>query len=299
MYYSEHYIEEFYQRCVQQVKQITDDYEIVFVNDGSPDNAKNVAVGLFMQDKHVKVVDLSRNFGHHKAMLCGLDHAQGAIVFLIDCDLEEAPEWLDEFYKKMNSECCDVVYGIQVKRKGYWFERWTGAFAYKFFNAICNIYTDENITTARLMTNKYVKALGMFSESEPVFSGICQLAGFEQIPVMVEKEFKGNSSYSLKKKLSIVLNMVTSFSSEPLKYIFYTGLAIFIVALFYTLYLFIIRVFLARPLEGWTSIMMSIWLLGGLIILFIGIVGLYLSRIFIEVKGRPNTIIKELYSHDQ
>src|SRR5215467_12787205 len=127
MYYSAPYIEEFYRRSVAAAKQITDDYEIVIVNDGSPDDALNLAIGLHRQDARVKVVDLSRNFGHHKAMLCGLTYATGDETFLIDCDLEESPEWLLEFHQQMSERDCDVVYGVQARRKGALFERFAGA----------------------------------------------------------------------------------------------------------------------------------------------------------------------------
>lgn len=298
MYYSAPYIEEFYRRTTETAKKITEDYEIIFVNDGSPDNSLEITQKIYKQDKRVKIVDLSRNFGHHKAMLCGLTHAQGEKVFLIDCDLEEAPEWLINFYKQMLVDGCDVVYGIQQKRKGDWFERYTGVLAYRVFNALCNLKTENSITTARLMKKQYVKALSLFTETEPILSGICELAGFAQCTQIVNKASKGSTTYTITKKIAIVVNMLTAFSSAPLNAIFYVGFLIFSGASAYAFYLFINRLFFNKPLDGWTSIMMSIWLLGGLIVLFIGVVGIYLSRVFIEVKKRPNTIIKEIYKHE-
>ena len=298
MYYSEPYIREFYQRCVQQVLQITDDYEIIFVNDGSPDDFLDVALSIYKQDENVKTIEVSRNFGYHKAIMCGLDQAVGDYIFPIDVDLEEETEWFVPFYNQMKNDRRDIVYGVQQKRKGNWFERWTGALAYSVFNALCNVKIENNITAARLMTKRYVKALCLFEEREPVFSEVCALAGFKQSTQTVNKKFKGKTTYTIKKKVAIFVNMITAFSSTPLNAIFYTGVFIFFGAAVYAFYLLTNRVFFARPLDGWTSVMMSIWLLDGLIILFIGVVGIYLSRVFIEIKQQPTTIIKEFYERE-
>lgn len=297
MYCSAPYIGEFYRRSTDAAKKITEDYEIIFVNDGSPDNVLEITEKIYEQDKRVKIIDLSRNFGHHKAMMCGLSYAQGKKVFLIDCDLEEAPEWLISFYDQMTADNCDVVYGVQQKRKGKWFERFSGALAYRAFNAMCDLNTEPNRTSAMLMTRKYVQALSLFAEREPVFLGISVSAGFTQKPIKVEKISKGTTTYTITKRIATAVNMITAFSSTPLHAIFYSGLAIFSCSVIYACYLFINRIFFFKPLDGWTSIMMSIWLLGGLIISFIGIIGIYLSRVFIETKQRPNTIIKEIYNH--
>lgn len=297
MYYSAQYIEEFYQRTTKTAKAIADDYEIIFVNDGSPDNSLEVVLTIHRQDRKVKVIDLSRNFGHHKAMLCGLSNAQGDKIFLIDCDLEEAPEWLISFNKQMTHDNCDVIYGVQEKRKGNWFERSTGEFSYRIFNSLCNVKTEPNRTTAMLMKKRYVHALNLFTEREPVFLGISALVGFKQSAQKVTKISKGTTTYTISKRIAILVNMITAFSSKPLNAIFYIGLLIFSCSLTYSFYLFLYRLFFSKPLDGWTSIMMSIWLLGGLIISFIGIVGIYISRVFVEIKQRPNVIIKEIFKH--
>lgn len=135
---------------------VGDDYEIVLVNDGSPDNSLDLAVKLTEEDEHIVVVDLSRNFGHHKAMMTGLAHAKGERVFLIDSDLEEEPECLINFADQMLTEPCDVVYGTQEQRKGNWFERWSGQWFYLFFKALTGLALPENVVTARLMTRRYV-----------------------------------------------------------------------------------------------------------------------------------------------
>lgn len=295
MYYSAPYIEEFHRRITETAEKITDDYEIIFVNDGSPDNSLEAALRIYEKDKKVKIIDLSRNFGHHKAMMRGLAHARGEKIFLIDCDLEESPEWMISFSKQMDKDNCDVVYGVQERRKGGVFERLSGAFAYLVFNIICDINTDKNIVTARMMTKRYVDALMCYNESESVFTGLCSLAGFEQHPQIVKKNATSPTTYTITRKIALVVDMITSFSTAPLRAIFYTGVTIFTIATIYAGYLFINRVFFAKPLDGWTSIMVSIWLLGGLIVSFIGIIGIYLCRIFIETKRRPNTITRKVY----
>ena len=149
LYQSAAYVVSFHQRASAAARQLVgDDYEIILVNDGSPDNSLDVAVQLTQIDDHVVVVDLSRNFGHHKAMMTGLSHATGERVFLIDSDLEEEPEWLIIFSEVMLRDPCDVVYGIQEQRKGGFFERWTGQWFYRFFKAFTGLALPENIVTA-------------------------------------------------------------------------------------------------------------------------------------------------------
>jgi len=159
MYHSAPYIEEFYERVSKAAKKITGDYEIIFVNDGSPDNALDIAVALHEKDSRVIVVDLSRNFGHHRAMMTGLGYARGEKVFLIDCDLEEEPELLATFHEKFTKDGCDVVYGVQKTRKGGAFERITGNLFYTVFNRLSGIRMPHNLVTARLMSGRYVKSL--------------------------------------------------------------------------------------------------------------------------------------------
>ena len=295
MYYSAPYIEEFYRRSTAAAKQITGDYEIVIVNDGSPDNAVDVAIRLHREDPKVKVIDLSRNFGHHKAMLCGLAHATGDEVFLIDCDLEESPEWVVEFHQQMSVEGCDVVYGVQARRKGHVFERYSGAAFYALVDHLGDFETTPNRTSAILMKRDYVRALNLFVEREPVFLGLSLLAGFDQRPRTVTKTSKDTTTYTLSRKIATTVNMITAFSSKPLIYIFYVGMLIFVCSVAYSSWLLVNRLFFEKPLEGWTSVIMSIWVLGGMIISFVGVVGIYVSRIFVETKQRPNVIVKRLF----
>jgi putative glycosyltransferase len=296
LYQSAPYIREFHERATAVAKQYAgDDYEIVLVNDGSPDNSLELAVQLTEADSHVVVIDLSRNFGHHKAMMAGLEHAKGKHVFLIDSDLEEEPEYLISFAQQMERDACDVVYGVQEKRKGGWFERWSGEVYYSVFNFLSDIEHPRNIVTARLMTRRYVDALLQFQEREMVISCLWVITGFKQCAQAVKKHMTSATTYSLAKKIDHLTNSITSFSAVPLRLIFYTGLSIFACAVLYAGYLVFHKLVLATPMDGWTSVMVSIWLLGGMIISFVGLIGIYLSKVFSESKRRPSTIVREIY----
>jgi putative glycosyltransferase len=300
LYQSAPYIKEFHKRAIATAKQLVgDDYEIVLVNDGSPDNSLDLAIRLTEQDSHVVVVDLSRNFGHHKAMMTGLAHAKGDLVFLIDSDLEEEPEWLEAFERQMKQEGCDVVYGVQERRKGSWFERWSGQWFYRFFKALTGLALPENIVTARLMTRRYVDALLCHQEREVFMAGLWHITGFDQRPQIIKKHNTSETTYTFSRKMSLLVNSVTSFSNAPLVSIFYIGVAISLFALTYIAYLVMHWIFLEKPMSGWTSVMASIWLLGGMVISFIGVVGIYLSKIFSETKQRPYTIVRQIYAKQQ
>jgi len=297
MYYSSPYLQEFYQRVSNETKKITDDYEIIFVDDGSPDNSLEVAVSLYKNDEKVKVIELSRNFGHHKAMMTGLAHTQGDLVFLIDCDLEEEPELLSLFYQKYQSADLDVVYGVQEKRKGNFFEQLTGNIFYWLFNLLANYQVPANVVTARLMSQRYTKALVQHQEREIFLLGLWQITGFKQIGIKVNKSSKGTSTYDLRKKISLLVNAITSFSNQPLKIIFYLGFLISITAIIAAIFLMILRQFFTVYLSGWVSVIVSIWFFGGLNIFCMGIIGIYIAKIFTETKQRPYTIIREIYEH--
>jgi len=299
LYQSAPYINEFHERASATAKQLVgDDYEIVFVNDGSPDSSLDLVIRLTELDSHVFVVDLSRNFGHHKAMMTGLAHAKGERVFLIDSDLEEEPEWLPKFSDQMDQEKCDVVYGVQEKRRGSAFERSTGAVFYKLFRKLTGITQPDNIVTARLMTQRYVRALLSHRERELNIGGLWIVTGFKQATQHVRKHSTSPTTYTLSEKIGHLVNAVTSFSSLPLVYTFYSGLFISISALFYIGYLFLRYFLIASPPSGYTSLIASIWFFSGLIIFFLGVQGIYLSKIFSEVKQRPYTIIRHIYRNE-
>lgn len=295
LYNSGKYIEEFYNRAVNEVRKITNDYEIIFVNDGSKDNSLNKALELKQKDNNIIIIDLSRNFGHHKAIMAGLKKSVGDFVFLLDVDLEEKPELLSLFWEKIsNVPDIDVVFGTQKVRKGGLFEKISGSIFFTFYNLLSETKIPRNLILARLMTRRYLNSLLEFGENEIVFAGVSELAGFNRLEIQVGKGDKGETSYNFIRKINLFLNFLTSFTYKPLLLIFYFGFFVSSFAFVFVLLLLFRKIFFGL-LEGWTSVIASIWLLGGIIILCIGFIGLYLSKIFIEVKNRPRTIIKRIY----
>ena len=299
LYYSAPYVEEFYSRAKAAAEKITDDYEIIFVNDGSPDNSLDMAISLYEKDPKVRVIDLARNFKHHKAQMTGLSYAEGDLVFLIDSDLEEPPELIGRFYDEMKNSGADVVYGIQEKRKGKFFERITGDIFYTLFNVLSWYPIPKNVITARLMSKRYVAALAAHKDQELFMGGLWAITGFKQVGIAVKKANKGKSAYTIARKVSVFVDAVTSFSNKPLVFVFYMGLGIMLVSGTFGFYLVLRKLILNDFSGGWPSLILSIWFLGGLMLFSLGLNGIYLAKVFMETKQRPYTIIRAVYKRSE
>lgn len=302
MYRSQPYLRDFHARVSRVAQAITADYEIVLVNDGSPDDSLALALQLHAEDPCVKVVDLSRNFGHHKAIMTGLEHTTGDLVFFLDCDLEIAPETLAAFHDAWQAEAgaVDVVYGVLAERDGAGpLEIAFGRLFYTLFNTLSEYRIPVNITTARLMTRRYVAELLKHREQQFIIAGLWTLTGFRQVPITVEKPYKGSSTYNLRRKLWIIIHAVTSFSSKPLVAIAGLGMLITIPSAFYIVFLVARYLLGGIGVDGYTSLIVSIWFLGGLVIFILGVIAIYLSVIFLEVKNRPYTVVRQVYSRDR
>ena len=296
LYQTASHLEEFHRRVTAAAREFAgDDYEIVLVNDGSPDRSLEMAIDLTATDAKLTLVDLSRNFGHHKAMMTALAHAHGEHIFLIDSDLEEDPEWLLAFGEQMAREKCDVVYGVQIVRRDAHFSRWSGQMFYRVFRVLTRLPLPDNIVVCRLMTRRYVNALLLHEEREVFIAGLWLITGFDQRPHAITKHRTSETTYNLRRKISQFVNSVTSFSNVPLVGIFVSGLGIAILSGIYALVLIANWLFFATPPSGWTSVMASVWLLGGVITAFIGVVGIYISKMFSEIKHRPYTIVRQIY----
>ena len=297
LYRSALHLKEFYTRVGSTARNITDDYEIIFVNDGSDDDSLEIAIDIHQGDNRVKIVDLSRNFGHHKAIMAGLKQAQGKYIFLIDCDLEEDPELLENMYTNINStNDVDVVFGVQEVRKGGLIEKKGGEIFYGLFNMLSGLNIPQNPLTIRIMSKRYVDALLMHTEEELFLAGVFEITGFNQRSMSVEKKNRADTSYSFRERLRLFTRGITSFSSFPLLISFYIGAAISATSFIYMIYILLYRILYSDAvIAGWTSVMISIWFLGGVILLSCGMIGIYLSRIYYEVKGRPNCIIRKIY----
>lgn len=297
LYRSGAFIAEFYERAVAAASRIVDSFEIIFVNDGSPDNSLAIAISIANRDPRVRVVDLSRNFGHHIAAFAGLKQAVGERIFLLDVDLEEQPEWLERFWTAYEEGSADVVYGYAEQRNGSLVKKLTGRIFYKVFNLVSETHIPENLCTVRLMSREYRDALANFSESNMFLAGLCAWAGFRQIPIAVDKRRRvGKSSYSLLRMARLFLAAITSFSSYPLWIVFVLGVMLTFASFAGGGYLVVRK--LMNPsavLLGYASVIVSIWFVGGLIILFLGIIGLYLAGVFVETKRRPQYLIRRIY----
>ncbi|HYZ74665.1 MAG TPA: glycosyltransferase family 2 protein [Chthoniobacterales bacterium] len=296
LYNSAPYLEEFYRRTLDQIRQLQVDYEFVLVDDGSPDHVLNVALGLMRCDPKLRVVELSRNFGHHKALMTGLEFARGDLVFLIDVDLEEPPEALAIFFQKMMETTADVVFGVQDRHSDPWFRRVTGRTYYWLYNLLAKNQMAPNQLTARLMRRPYVDALLLHREHLFAIEVLWQITGFVQIPCPINKTaYKGTSAYTFAKRLRLFVNAIAMSSRQPLVFIAYLGLFATFVCAAYIIFILIQYFFLGVSVSGWTSVIVSTWLLGGIIIFCLGIISIYLSIIFEEVKMRPYVIVKRVH----
>ncbi|MGC8483931.1 MAG: glycosyltransferase, partial [Thermodesulfobium sp.] len=202
-------------------REVTKNYNIIMVNDGSPDASLEIALRLQKKDSKIIVVDLSRNFGHHKAIMAGLEHAKGDKVFLIDCDLEEEPELLKEFYNVQKKKKCDVVFGVVTKRKKGWILDKLSNMALYLYKFLSDINSPKNQATIRLMTAEYVKSLLEFHERELFLEGLFYLTGYNQVFINFDKKSKNDTSYTLPKRIGLFVTALCSFSSKPLVYMFY------------------------------------------------------------------------------
>jgi putative glycosyltransferase len=287
--------DEFYRRTMKAAEAITDDIELVMVNDGSPDDSIDLALALHRADPRVVVVDLARNFGHHKAMMTGLAHAIGDLVFLIDSDLEEQPEDLALFYQRFAQGDCDVVYGVQEARRGGPIERITGAMFFALVDALGDRPLPQNLVTARLMTADYVRALVRHRDREFVISDLWEITGFRQKRIIVRKLSLSTSTYSLWKRVDMAVKHLTTTSTRLLYLVFYTGVLIFGASVGLIAY-FVGRYFTSGiGVSGFTSQIVSIWFLGGLITFILGILGIYIANILTETKRRPYTIVRRVH----
>ena len=295
LYQSADTIEEFHRRVMQAAEAITNEIELVLVNDGSPDNSLELALALRESDPRVTIVDLSRNFGHHKALMTGLAYANGDLVFLIDSDLDEDPALLTLFYERLLRGDCDVVYGYQEGRRGGAFGKFTGYVYYRLVDALSDDEVPRGAITARLMQRDYVKALLRHRDRAFFIVQLWSTTGFRQVGLAAKKSSRSKPTYSLRKRAEYFVTHVTTSSTKLLYIIFYAGFVLSFVTAAVIAYFVLRYLFSGIGVDGFTSIIVSIWLFGGLITLILGILGLYIANILSETKRRPYTVIRRVY----
>jgi putative glycosyltransferase len=298
LYNSAATIRDFVHRSAAAARALTDSFEIVLVDDGSPDDSLAIALELLSEEPRLRIVELSRNFGHHRALMTGLMHARGERCFLIDSDLEEAPELVAEFWETLGRTGMDVVYGYQVERGGDFVRRVFGSLAWSAFDALVPYRIPRNHVTARLMTRPYVDALLLHKEQQTVIGGLWVITGFRQQGIPVTRISRQDATYRFAHRWRSLIESITSFSELPLVGIFYLGMGVSLVSALAAVVLIALRIMGRVGLSGWASVMVSVWFLGGVLIFCVGIIGVYVSRIFIETKQRPYTIVRSVHARD-
>ncbi len=295
VYKSAPYIKEFHARHLSCLTQLGVAFEFIFVNDGSPDDSEAVVKQLMAAHAGITLVSLSRNFGQHAAMSAGLTHASGDYVCALDCDLEEEPENIVGMFEliRANPEI-DVVYGVVEQRNAGALRNFLSSAFYSVLNLLSKLDLAPNQAWQRVMTGQYVAELLRYQESTSLYAGLMQLAGFNQQPYRIRKQYKGSSSYSFARRLILAVDSIVSFTSAPLLIISCFGVAVTFVS-FACLAVLVAAQLLGRDFQtGWPSVIASIWCVGGLILFSVGVVGIYLARVFDQVKNRPQFIVRKL-----
>lgn len=299
LYLSKPFLEEFLQEIKKAIELLKiKNYEIVFVNDGSPDDSLEFLLSKKKEYPEIKIIDLSRNFGHHYAIQAGLENTSGEYVFLIDNDLEVHPNFIIQCFDTiLKNNSIDVVYGYQEKRKGSFVENIGGKIFWWGINQFSETRTPYNLLTERLMKRKYVDSLLKLGDVNLFLGGMMSWVGFNQLGIPVKKGLReGKSTYSTKKRMELMISAITSFSGKPLEYLFYFGISITSLSFIGLIALLINKIIFNDSIQlGWTSLIIVNVMILGIISMFLGIVGVYLFKIFRQVQNRPNFIIKNIY----
>lgn len=298
LFKSRRFLDQFLEELLIAIKEIdVEQFEIIFVNDGSPDDSLSYLITKKKKIPQIVIIDLSRNFGHHYAMQAGLKFSKGELVYLIDNDLETPPDFLSQCFSEMQNSKVDVVYGYQIDRKGKLIENLGGSIFWWGLNKFSDVQVPKNLLTERLMRRAYVDSLLQLGDTNLFLGGMMHWTGFNQIGLPVEKGSRdGKSTYSTRKRIELMIQAITSFSGKPLEYLFYTGSLITVFSIIFILYLVVLKLFFGDSVQlGWTSLVAINLLILGIISTFLGIIGIYLFKIFRQVQNRPNYIIRKIY----
>jgi putative glycosyltransferase len=286
---------EFHRRAMAAGEALAAEVEMVLVDDGSPDESLALALEIQARDPRVLVVELARNFGHHRAMMTGLAHATGELVFLIDSDLEEEPELLARFHETLESDGWDVVYGVQAARRGGWFERVSGQAFYGLVDLVSEHPLPRNLMTVRLMRRAYVDALVAHQDRAFVIAELWLATGFRQTSLEVRKLALSPTTYSVGRRLRMAIEHITTTSTRLLYLIFYMGLGISLLAALAMAWLLLRYLLHGVAADGWASLFVSVWFLGGVTVLILAVIGLYVANILVETKRRPYTVVRAVH----
>lgn len=287
----------FYERMKKVLDEITQDWEIVCVNDGSKDDTLSKLVLLNQQDHRVKVVDLSRNFGKEVALTAGLDYARGEAIIPIDIDLQDPPEIIKdmvELWKQGN----DVVYATRTKREGESaIKKATAYLFYKAINKMTRINIPQNTGDFRLIDKRVLRSLKELKETHRFMKGLFSWVGYKQVslPYVREPRFAGITKFNYWKLWNFAIEGITSFSIVPLQLATYLGFIVSLISALYALEIIYQTLVHGSSVPGYPSLMVTILFFGGIQLITIGIIGEYVGRIYNEVKGRPLYLINKTY----
>ena len=293
-------LEELYQRLVAALSAITPNYEVVLVNDACPQNSWEVIKQIALKDSHVKGVDLSRNFGQIRAITAGLHYAEGEWVVVMDCDLQDRPEEIARLYKKAQ-EGYDVVFSRRTVRRDSVFKKLSS----KIFYLIYGYFTDGafdssicNFSISRRMVIDNYKRMG---DQNRAFILFIKWMGFKSAVIEIDhaERAAGRSSYTLRKQLRLALEVITTQSNKPLILSIRLGFGVSLLAFIYGIYMIARYLMYGISVAGWTSTIVSIYFVGGIILAQLGILGLYIGYVFDQTKARPTFIVRELIENKE
>ncbi len=295
VYGCERCLVELAERIIQTIQSIPADYEIIMVNDASPDHAWETMLKLHQKDKKIKGINLSRNFGQHHAITAGLDFTSGDWVVVMDCDLQDRPEEIASLYERAQ-DGYDVVFAQRMQRQDKNVKKLTSKAFYKVYDYFTGKKTDATIANFSISRKKVVESFRKLREQNRYFPFFIQWMGYQQTKIEVQHDARkeGKSSYQLKKLFALATDAIVSQSNKPLRLSIGVGFLMAFASFIYALYLFSRYFFLDEPVQGWTSVMVSIFFIGGLLFFQLGIIGLYLGKIFNEAKNRPIYLIKDI-----
>jgi putative glycosyltransferase len=270
------------------------DYEMIFVVDGSPDDAIAVLQRLKARHPQIRAIELARNFGHHPALWCGLEQARGDPIFLADSDLETPPEILIDLHAAMADGESDVAFAWQRERVGSWLTRWTSQAFWRVFSALGEVRIHPGVLTERLMRRTYLNALLAMNERTVFLAGMMEWVGFRQVPVEARRTLRaGPPSYSWARRAALAFDAIVSFSAAPMKAVLLAGVGVAAIAMLGALSLMGLK--LSNPgfvVQGFTALAVLLLFSLGSILAAIGVVGLYLEKVFLQTKNRPLYVIR-------
>jgi glycosyltransferase involved in cell wall biosynthesis len=293
VYKAEKCLNELYARLNQSLSLISLDFEIILVEDCGGDGSWQKIQDLSQQDARVKGIQFSRNFGQHYGITAGLDVCQGNWVVVMDCDLQDAPEEIPRLYAKA-LEGYDIVLASRTKRQDNFFKRITSIIFYKTLSYLADTEYDGSHGNFRIMSRTVVDNFKTMREQLRFFGGLIQWMGFPTASLEVAhcQRLEGQSSYTFKKLFKLAVDSMIAFSDKPLRIAVKIGFIISALAFFYGVYIFFHSLFYGSSVEGWSSLIVSIYLIGGIIISMLGITGVYIGKVFDQMKGRPLYIIR-------